>query len=163
MNTDWLAELAPEHAPLVPPWWPPAPGWWALLGIALAISAGALIWWRRPERRMRRIALRELRRIQSIDVDTAQTARTVQNLLRRYALAAFGPDRVARLSGKAWLAFLAARGAGSLGGYLGHSLLVASFGGPAPDESTGSREAWCREAEQFVRRALREDRRGTRA
>jgi hypothetical protein len=163
MNSDWLAQLAPEHAPLMPAWWPPAPGWWILAVLLLAIVVGAIIWWRRPRRRLRRVALRELRRLQSFDADIPQTARTVQNLLRRYALAMFGADRVARLSGEAWLQFVAARGAASLGGRLGKSLLAASFGAKVTEHQAQDRDAWCSEAEKFLRRAVQNDERGGRA
>jgi len=163
MDNDWLAQLAPEHAPLVPLWWPPAPGWWILAVLLLATIVGALLWWRQPRRRLRRVALRELRRLQSYDADIPQTARTVQNLLRRYALAAFGPDRVARLSGEAWLQFIAVRGAASLGGPLGKSLLAASFGAKTTDRQAQDRAAWCAAAEQFLRRAVQNDQRGGRA
>jgi Domain of unknown function (DUF4381) len=163
MNNAWLAQLAPEHAPLMPAWWPPAPGWWVLAVLLLAIIVGAIIWWRQPRRRLRRVALRELRRLQSFDADIAQTARRVQNLLRRYALAMFGPDRVARLSGDAWLQFVAARGAASLGGRLGRSLLAASFGAKVTDDQAQDRDAWCLEAEKFLRRAVQNDERSGRA
>ena len=162
MDKDWLAQLAPEHAPLLPRWWPPAPGWWVLAVLLLATVAGAIIWWRLPRRRLRRVALRELRRLQSFDADIPQTARTVQNLLRRYALASFGPDRVARLSGAAWLQFIAARGAANLGGPLGESLLAASFGARTSDRQSQDRDAWCVAAEQFIRRAVHDDRQGGR-
>lgn len=160
MDKDWLAQLAPEHAPLIPAWWPPAPGWWMLTVLLLALIFGVVLWWRQPRRRLRRIGLQELRRIRSVDADIPQTAQTVQNLLRRYALAAFGPDRVARLSGEAWLQFVAARGAASLGGNLGKSLLVASFGGKVTSQQPQDRDAWCAAAEQFLRHAVRQDQRG---
>jgi hypothetical protein len=159
-NTDWLAQLAPEHPPTVPAWWPPAPGWWIAAIILVAAAAGAVIWWRRPRRRVRRVALRELRRIRSADVDVMHTAQLVQNLLRRYALAAFGADRVARLSGDAWLRFVAEHGAEGLGGASGQSLLAASFGARATDRQQQDRETWCAAAEQFLRQAVRRDRRG---
>jgi hypothetical protein len=162
MDNDWLAQLAPEHAPLAPLWWPPAPGWWVLAVLLLAVVVGAVICWRLPRRRLRRVALRELRRLRSFDADIPQTARTVQNLLRRYALAAFGPDRVARLSGEPWLQFIAARGAADLGGPLGKSLLAASFGARITDRQAQDRDAWCAAAEQFLRRALQHDQRSGR-
>jgi Domain of unknown function (DUF4381) len=162
MDNDWLAQLAPERAPLTPLWWPPAPGWWVLALLLLATIVGGIIWWRLPRRRLRRVALRELRRLQSFDADIPHTARTVQNLLRRYALAAFGPDRVARLSGEAWLQFIAARGAAILGGSLGKSLLAASFGARTTDRQWQDRDAWCAAAEQFLRRAVQHDQRGGR-
>ena len=162
MDNDWLAQLAPEHAPLAPLWWPPAPGWWILAVLLLATIAAAIVWWRLPRRRLRRVALRELRRLRSFDADIPHTARTVQNLLRRYALAAFGPDRVARLSGEPWLQFLAERGAANLGGPLGKSLLAASFGARTTGRQSQDRDAWCAAAELFLRRAVRHDQRGGR-
>lgn len=160
MNTDWLAQLAPEHSPLIPAWWPPAPGWWIVSLIVAAAVIGAIIWWRRPRRRLRRVALRELRRIRSIDADVVQTAQVVQNLLRRYALAAFGAERVARLSGEAWLRFVADHGAEILGGPVGQSLLAASFGAKITDRQYQDRDVWCAAAEQFLRRAVHQDQRG---
>jgi hypothetical protein len=160
INSDWLSQLAAEHAPLVPGWWPPAPGWWIVSVVLLAAVAGAVVWWRRPRRRVRRVALRELRRIRGTDTDPIHAARSVQNLLRRYALVAFGADRVARLTGQAWLHFVAARGAESLGGPLGQSLLATSFGGRIADHQQQDRDAWCAAAEQFLRRAVQYDRRG---
>ncbi|MFI4888963.1 MAG: DUF4381 domain-containing protein [Steroidobacterales bacterium] len=160
MNTGWLAQLAPEHPPLVPAWWPPAPGWWIVAAILIGAIASAAIWWHRPRRRLRRVALRELRRIRSIDADVVQTAQVVQNLLRRYALAAFGADRVARLSGEAWLRFVADHGAESLGGPAGHSLLAASFGAKTSGRQPQDRDAWCAAAEQFMRQAVHRDRQG---
>ena len=160
MNTDWLAQLAPEHPPPLPDWWPPAPGWWIVAAMLVVLIAGAVIWWRRPRRRLRRVALRELRRIRSADADVALTAQVVQNLLRRYALAAFGADRAARLSGEAWLRFVAEHGAESLGGPLGQSLLAASFGARITDRQHQDRDAWCAAAEQFLRRAVKRDQPG---
>jgi hypothetical protein len=163
ISSDWLSQLAAEHAPLAVRWWPPAPGWWIATALLLAAAVGAVIWWRQPRRRVRRVALRELRRIRLTDAGLIDTARSVQNLLRRYALVAFGADRVARLTGQAWLHFVAARGAESLGGPLGQSLLVASFGGRIADHRQQDRDAWCAAAEQFLRRAVHHDRGGARA
>jgi hypothetical protein len=163
MNTGWLAQLAPEHPPTNPSWWPPAPGWWVSSVLLLALIAAGIAWWRNPRRRLRRAALRELRRINITDADLGQTARAVQDLLRRYALAAFGHERVARLSGEAWLRFVAARGAEGLAGPLGQSLLSASFSGKITDRQYRDRDAWCAAAEQFLRRAVRRDRHGAKS
>ncbi len=150
MNTDWLAELAPEHAPAAPGWWPPAPGWWAVSLILIALTAAAMAWWRNPRRRLKRATLRELRRIRAAEADPRRTAQAIQNLLRRYALARFGRDSVAALSGARWLGFLAERGAETLSGHTGESLLSAAYGATPTDGN--DRDRWLLAAEHFVRR-----------
>jgi hypothetical protein len=159
MNADWLARLAPAHTPAAPGWWPPAPGWWgvALLGVLLA--AAALWWWREPRRVRRRAALKELSSIRTLAAgDAAASARAIESLLRRYAMAVFGRARVASLSGQEWLGFAAAHGATGLAGDTGRALLQAAFGGAAADQ----RAQWLAAAEGFVRHARRErERAGT--
>ena len=114
MTPGWLSQLAPAHAPPPPGWWPPAPGWWLLAVLLLAATASAIWWWRDPYRRSRRVALRELRVIRAGDGDVVASARAIESLLRRFALAVFGSARVARLTGDAWLAFVAAQGGTAL-------------------------------------------------
>ncbi len=147
MNPNWLSELAPPRAPPPPGWWPPAPGWWILAALAVALAGGALWRWRSPRRRLCRVALRELRRIGSADADLRHSARAIENLLRRYAIAVFGRERVARLTGEAWLAFLAAEGGAPLAGEQGRRLLSTAFGGKAYDELP----SWLAGADAFVR------------
>jgi hypothetical protein len=153
MNGDWLADLAPEYAPAAAGWWPPAPGWWALAVLALAGAGGLVYWLRRPRRRLRRAALAELRRTRAAGGDVVQSARDVQNLLRRYALAVFGAESVARLSGDDWLAFLAAQGATAFAGPAGRSLLAASYRGRLGEEELAHRDQWFDAAERFFKRA----------
>ncbi|HEY0342767.1 MAG TPA: DUF4381 domain-containing protein [Steroidobacteraceae bacterium] len=149
MNSDWLTQLAAEHAPSRAGWWPPAPGWWGLAVIG-ALLAIALVWWvRDPRRALRRAALRQLRLIRGSDADGAAVARAIQNLLRRYALAVFERERVAKLTGEAWLEFVAMHGGKVLTGYVGRSMLATAFGNLAADD----REKWLEGAEGFVRRA----------
>src|ERR1700742_2770587 len=50
MNSDWLKQLAPEHAPSPPWWWPPAPGWWGVALLSILVAAG-IAWWMRDPRR----------------------------------------------------------------------------------------------------------------
>ena len=151
MTPAWLSQLAPAHAPPPPGWWPPAPGWWLILALLLA-AAGAALWeWRDPYRRSRRAALRELRAIRASQSDAGAGARAIESLLRRFALAVFGSARVARLTGDAWLAFVAAQDGSPLTGEAGRSMLATAFGGRATDD----RESWIAGADAFVRSAQR--------
>jgi hypothetical protein len=152
MNTQWLAQLAPEHAPAPPGWWPPAPGWWACLAVAALLAGGLLAWWRDPRRRLRRAALQELRAIRTCSTDPGATARAVENVLRRYALAVFGAGDTARLTGAPWLAFIGSHGGPAAADSWGPSLLAACFG-PAASAANPDRERWLAGAETFVRRA----------
>jgi hypothetical protein len=149
MTPSWLSQLAPAHAPPPPGWWPPAPGWWLLAALPLAAIALAILWWRDPYRRSRRAALRELRAIRAADADIAASARAIESLLRRFAIAVFGRPRVARLTGDAWLQFVASQGGAPLAGEAGRSLLASAFGGGASND----RDCWIAGADAFVRHA----------
>lgn len=151
MNQDWLTQLAPAHAPAAVGWWPPAPGWWvlAVLGIALMIVAVRML--RDPRRALRRAAMRQLQVIRASDADGAAVARATQNLIRRYALAVFGRERVARLTGEAWLNFVMNAGGDALAGAPGRSMLAAAFGNSTSDD----RDAWIAGAEGFIKRAAK--------
>jgi hypothetical protein len=149
MTLNWLSQLAPAHAPPPPGWWPPAPGWWLLALVLLGAIAAGMHRWRDPYRRSRRAALRELRAIRIADADVVASARAIESLLRRFAIAVFGRARVARLTGTAWLEFVAASGGAPLAGEAGRSLLATAFGGVATDD----RERWIAGADAFVRGA----------
>jgi hypothetical protein len=159
MNADWLTQLAPEHAPPPPGWWPLAPGWWAVGTIGVLLIAGAIWWWRNPRLTRQRKALHELQRIRdqlNDQQDIAITARAIQNLLRRYAIAVFGRDRVAQLTGNAWLTFLNDHG-GAPSADAGQSLLAIAFGGPPTEQEIECHrnrcEQWFAGADAFLRRA----------
>jgi len=152
MSCGWISQLAPDHAPAAVSWWPPAPGWWASLLLAAALTSAAwatLVWWRDPRRRYRRAALRELELIRARPAEPSKVAAALETLLRRYAIALYGAERVARLTGAAWLGFLGREGAERLAGDAGHSLLAAAFGATAKDE----RERWLAAVEAFIRDA----------
>jgi hypothetical protein len=149
MNPDWLAQLAPAHPPPAPGVWPLALGWWLLLALLLTLGAAGWLWLASPRRALRRAALTELAAIRARAPDRVALAQGLESLLRRYALAVLPRERVAPLTGEAWLALLAAEGAGALAGAAGRSLLAAAFGGAGSDD----RSAWLTGAEAFVRRA----------
>ena len=153
MNPNWLTQLAPSHAPAPPSWWPPAPGWWVVAVLCIAVIAFAAWRWifstRARYRRRRRAALKELNRIRTFD-DGVATARAIQRLMRRYALSVFERERVAKLSGDAWIAFVVEQGGSILTGDTGRSLLSAAFGTTA---ALDQREHWLQAAEGFIRAA----------
>ena len=152
MSASWLAQLAPDRPPPAVGWWPPAPGWWlaALLALALAVACVvALRWWRAPHRRYRRAALRELRGIRASAVAGTTAARAIENLLRRYAIALYGRERVARLSGARWLEFASTAGGARLAGEAGRSLLAAAFG----ERSDADPGSWLAAAAEFIHAA----------
>jgi hypothetical protein len=125
------------------------------LAVLLLGTLAFAFWrWRDPYRRSRRAALRELRAIRAEEVDVVASARAIESLLRRFAVAVFGASQVARLTGDAWLQFVAAQGGTALAGEAGRSLLATAFGGHGSDD----RECWVAGADAFVRRARLEAR-----
>lgn len=146
LNADWLTQLAPAHAPPSPGWWPPAPGWWGLALLLGLIVAALVIWRRRPAGRLRRAALRELKRLETGPSDDIHLAGELERLMRRYAVAAYGRDIAARLAGPAWLAFVVEHGGKALAGEAGESLLRAAYGSPAGVD----RVRWLKGARGFL-------------
>lgn len=154
MSSNWLAQLAPDHAPAPPHAWPPAPGWWVVACLTVVGIVLLIRWLRDPRRRARRSALKELQQIRASDGDGAAVARAIQNLLRRYALTVFEPQTIARLTGEAWLQFVCTEGGEALSGHVGRSMLNTAFG----NHSTDERDQWAAGAEGFIRRAARKRR-----
>ena len=147
VNPDWLARLAPIHAPPPSGFWPPAPGWWGLV-ILLAMLIAAFVYWQhRPETRLRRIALRELGVLEAAVSDDVDLAHQLEHLLRRYAVARFGRDAVANLAGERWIAFIVAHGGQAFVGDAGASLLCIAYGGTAACD----RANWLAGARAFIR------------
>ena len=95
-----LANLRDIVMPAAIPWWPLAPGIWILLAglLATAIVASLRAFRQYQANAYRREAIREL------DGLTDMTG--VMPLLKRAAMAAYGRENVASLSGDAFLAFL---------------------------------------------------------
>ena len=147
MTPNWLAQLSPAHVPPPPGWWPLAPGWWGL-ALLLAVAVAAVTYWqRRPPVRLRRAALRELEHLELTAVDDAALARGLEHLLRRLAVARFGRDAVASLSGPRWIAFVIAHGGAAWAGESGSGLLHAAYGGTSKPE----RALWLTGARAFLK------------
>jgi Domain of unknown function (DUF4381) len=156
---DWTAQLAPDHTPPPVGWWPPAPGWWGVLFVSLMLVALLALWLRKRDAlrsrsahaRVRRAALREIQLIEESNADDPTVAQAIENLLRRYAIALFGAQRVAKLTGAAWLQFLGAHGGSVLAGDAGRTLLDAAFA----NRSVGDRQGWFSGSREFVSQAAR--------
>ena len=116
--------------------------------ILLVVIVATLAYWQsRPSVRLRRLALRELKHLQVNITDDGALARDLEHLLRRYAVARFGRDAVANLSGERWLNFVVGHGGGAWSGDSGANLLRLAYGGDA----VADRAAWLSGAQAFIR------------
>jgi hypothetical protein len=161
MNNTLLEQLAPDRAPPPLGWWPLAPGWWGLL-VLLLLGLAMAAWLRkrarRPSVRWQRAALRELAQLQTVSgqagIDDAHIAREVQLLLRRYAIARYGRDAVAALSGDTWLTFVVRHGGSDWAGDSGQALLRCAYGGhaaaPNRPATPADRARWLNGARAFI-------------
>lgn len=156
------ARLAALHDIVVPPpvpWWPPAPGWYAVAALVFALI-GWVAWrvyrhWRANA--YRRVALRSLASIRVPLSDSARRGAALTELaalLRRAALHVAPRERVAALSGDAWLAFLdEGVGGHAFRGDAGRLILSAPF---QPVEAVAripatELDALCRIAERWLK------------
>jgi len=137
---DLVAQLGALNDIVVPlpvAWWPPAPGWYALAALAAVLAAWGAV--RRVRRwrcdAYRRSALRDLALIRARLADPARRAPALADLaelVRRSALQGAPRERVAALSGEAWLAFLdAGVGGDAFRAGAGRLLAVAPYRPPA--------------------------------
>jgi hypothetical protein len=95
-----LSNLRDIVVPEPPPFWPPAPGVWVALIIAVAVLLAFVLWWQRAR------AKSAYRRAGLALLPGARTARDIDVILKRVALAVFPRSQVAPLYGDEWAAFL---------------------------------------------------------
>lgn len=95
-------------------WWPLAPGWWILIGGLLVLIIGLTLWIRHLRKyppggwnKAARQQLMALRRRQR-ELGPKTVAAELSELLKRIALARFGRQGFAALSGEDWLQWLEA-------------------------------------------------------
>ena len=109
-------DLRDIHSAPPPEFWPPAPGWWVLGVLVVTLLAVTIVWLYRRYRlyRQRQQVLAELEQLKTLDTNQqiAEFTTAVSTLLRRVALMRYARQRVAPLSGVAWLHFLDETGGG---------------------------------------------------
>ncbi len=103
-------QLRDIHMPGAAPFWPPAPGWWIVAALLTALAAwGLLVVWRRQRlHRARRGLIDALVKLQAdfARERSSEHLSRIALLMRRLALSTFPRERVAALTGRAWLRFL---------------------------------------------------------
>jgi len=109
-NPQQVLQLRDIHLPDAPAFWPPAPGWWLVAAVLLALLAWLTIVALRRYR-IRRQRQRVLSALASLEHKlaserTPDALARLSVLLRRLALMRFPRQRVAALTGNAWLRFL---------------------------------------------------------
>ncbi|WP_226661970.1 DUF4381 domain-containing protein [Microbulbifer aggregans] len=103
-----LGQLKDIHEPSAIGWWPPAPGWW-LLGalILLAIAGAAFLYSHMRQKRLKnRYRIEGIRLLDNIDPSSPQAVEAINIVLKRVAVAAYGRDPCAPLTGQRWIKFL---------------------------------------------------------
>ncbi|MGU9978087.1 MAG: DUF4381 domain-containing protein [Candidatus Oxydemutatoraceae bacterium WSBS_2016_MAG_OTU14] len=114
---DLLEQLRDLALPEAPSWWPPAPGWWLLIALAVLIGIIGYVlqrYWRQrtlasPTAVIHQSARIELQRTREIFYENnnhAQLMANLSTLLRRTAMSLGDRNKVAGLTGDAWIAWL---------------------------------------------------------
>ncbi len=141
MNPELLAQLRDISGLDAIPWWPLASGWW-LLAIVLLLALYLLFSLLRsllhyPAGSWHRDAWRQLRRLkqQSSRLPAGQVAGELSELIRRIAVARFGREEAAALTGEDWLAWLKAHDPAGFDWSTQGSLLLTLPYAPAGEES----------------------------
>lgn len=112
--SDPLSDLRDIHLPDPVSFWPPALGWWIALILVMGLiplSIWAFRKFRTPKAlRTARHELQGLRESYAANQQDHTLTIGVSRLLRRYAIAVYGRERVAGLTGEKWLTFLNEKG-----------------------------------------------------
>lgn len=120
-SEELLAQLADIHMPSVITYWPPAPGWWllAVAFIGLCVFLGRKLARYSKLHKICQHALAELERCyqefavaDDVDAGTLKLRyiNEFNSVIRRVALFHFPQDKVASLSGQAWVDFIREKG-----------------------------------------------------
>ena len=104
-----LQNLKDIRTPEPVSWWPLAPGWWMLAAISAVILFALARFLLQRRRRIKVLAKRELDELWRdylISKDKQSFLQDVSILLRRTAICVDSRDKVAALTGEAWLQYL---------------------------------------------------------
>ena len=105
-----LAQLKDIRDPAVPGWWPLAQGWWYLLALILFIVMTLYFLKKRKSAYRPFVSadneLQSLKNLYIKDNDSGKLAFALSRWLKRVALFAFPDEKLAGLTGQAWLEFL---------------------------------------------------------
>jgi hypothetical protein len=109
-NPQQVLQLRDIHLPGEPAFWPPAPGWWYVAAVIIALIAWmtviALRRYRIHRQRQRVFAVLAGLEHELANGRAPDALARMSVLLRRLALTRFPRERVAALTGTAWLRFL---------------------------------------------------------
>ena len=107
-NGNLLSSLRDIHLPEASGWWPPAPGWWLVACLAVAACLLLVLWIRglRARRQPRRLFRNRLDQILESERPDAEKAGEISALLKSFLMARCGREKIARLQGEDWVAFL---------------------------------------------------------
>ena len=136
-QTDPLSDLRDIHLPDPVSWWPPAPGWWMVLGLAVVLIVLAVWGYRRLRvPRIYRTARHELQGLREAYAANREDHKLVTGLsvvLRRYAMALYGREQVAGLTGQQWLTFLNKTGnTNTFSSGVGNVIVSVPYGSQVP-------------------------------
>ena len=107
-NGNLLSSLRDIHLPDPAGWWPPAPGWWlvACLVIAASLVLFTLIRSVHARQQPRLLFRSRLEQIIANEAPDREKAREISALLKSFLMVRFGREKIARLQGEDWIAFL---------------------------------------------------------